>query len=153
MKRPGMLYGAMLRSPTYKGKLASVDVEPAKAMDGVFVVQDGSFVGVAAPTSFRARQAIEALAATAKWDSEPIPSSEELYDFLREHAEGDALANPFAEEVKARRNRCGKSITWPMPSTRRSSRGRRLPNGPMEISRCGLAARIRLVTRGSCSGR
>ena len=53
MKRPGMLYGAMLRSPTYKGKLVSVDVEPAKAMDGVVVVQDGSFVGVAAPTSFR----------------------------------------------------------------------------------------------------
>jgi isoquinoline 1-oxidoreductase len=101
MKWPEMLYGAMLRSPTYKGKLVSVDVEPAKAMDGVVVVQDGSFVGVAAPTSFRARQAIEALAATAKWDSEAIPSSEELYDFLREHVEGDALANPFAEEVKA----------------------------------------------------
>jgi CO/xanthine dehydrogenase Mo-binding subunit len=101
IKRPGMLYGAKLRSPTYKGKLVSVDVEPAKAMDGVVVVQDGPFVGVAAPTSFHARQAIEALAATAKWDSEPIPSSEELYDFLRDHAEGDALANPFAEEVKA----------------------------------------------------
>jgi isoquinoline 1-oxidoreductase subunit beta len=100
IKRPGMLYGAMLRSPTYKGKLASVDTGPAKAMDGVVVVEDDKFVGVAAPTSFRARQAIEALAKTAKWESEPIPSSDELYDHLRDHAETGALANPYVEEVK-----------------------------------------------------
>jgi isoquinoline 1-oxidoreductase len=100
VKRPGMLYGAMLRSPTYKGKLASVDVEPAKAIEGVIVVQDGSFVGVAAPTSFAARQAIEALSKTAKWDSESIPSSDGLYDHLRDKADAAALANPFADDVK-----------------------------------------------------
>jgi isoquinoline 1-oxidoreductase len=101
IKRPGMMYGAMLRSPTYKGKLVSVDASAAQAMDGVIVVQDDKFVGVVAPTSFRARQAVEALAATAKWDSSPIPSSEQLFDFLREHADAGALANPFADDVKA----------------------------------------------------
>jgi isoquinoline 1-oxidoreductase len=100
IKRPGMMYGAMLRSPTYKGKLVSVDTAPAKAMDGVIVVEDGKFVGVTAPTSFRAEQAIEALAAAAKWDNTPIPSSEELYNYLRDHADAGALANPFADDVK-----------------------------------------------------
>ena len=101
IKRPGMMYGAMLRSPTYNGKLVSVDTGPAKAMDGVIVVEDDEFVGVVAPTSFCARQAIEALAATAKWENTPIPSSDELYDYLREHAEAGSLTNPFADDVKA----------------------------------------------------
>ena len=96
-----MMYGAMLRSPTYKGKLVSVDTSPAKAMDGVIVVEDDKFVGVVAPTSFRARQAIEALAATAQWENTPIPSSNQLYDHLREHAEAGSLTNPYADDVKA----------------------------------------------------
>jgi isoquinoline 1-oxidoreductase len=104
IKRPGMMYGAMLRSPTYKGKLASVDATAAKAMDGVIVVEDDQFVGVVAPTSFRARQAIDTLAATAKWDNKPISSSDALYDFLREHADAGALVNPFAEDVKTAAN-------------------------------------------------
>jgi len=100
MKRPGMLYGAVLRSPTYRGKLVSVDVESARAMPDVVVVKDGDFVGVAAPTSYAARQAIEALAKTAKWEESPLPPSDSLYAYLREHADG-LRDNPFAEEVKA----------------------------------------------------
>ncbi|MEX2091686.1 MAG: molybdopterin cofactor-binding domain-containing protein, partial [Pirellulales bacterium] len=100
MKRPGMLYGAVLRSPTYRGKLASVDLEPARAMASVVVVKDGDFLGVAAPTSYAARQAIDAIAKTAKWDESPLPPSDTLHEYLREHAEG-LRENPFADEVKA----------------------------------------------------
>lgn len=99
LKRPGMLYGRVLRSPTYRAKLLSVDLGPAKAMDGVEAVQDGEFVGVVAPTAFAARQAIEAVAKTAKWDDVKLPSSEQLYDYLRQHASGGMPANPFAAEV------------------------------------------------------
>ena len=97
-KRPGMLYGRVLRSPTYRAKLLSVDVGPAKAMDGVAAVQDGEFVGVVAPTSFAAKQAIEAVAKTAKWADVNLPSTEQLYDYLRQHASG-VPANPFAGEL------------------------------------------------------
>jgi isoquinoline 1-oxidoreductase len=100
VKRPGMLYGAVLRSPTYRGRLKSVDLERARAMPGVIVVRDGDFVGVAAPTSYAARQAIEAIAKTAKWEESPLPPSESLYEHLREHAEG-LRENPFADELKA----------------------------------------------------
>ncbi|MEX0613941.1 MAG: molybdopterin cofactor-binding domain-containing protein, partial [Pirellulales bacterium] len=99
IKRPGMLYGRVLRSPKYRAKLASVDLAPAKEMEGVVAVEDGDFVGVAAPSSFAAEQAIEAVAKTAKWEAEELPSSEELYDYLREHADGGVPENPFADEV------------------------------------------------------
>jgi len=100
LKRPGMLYGAVLRSPTYRGKLVSVDLKPARKMDGVVVVKDGDFVGVAAPTSFAARNAIDAIAKTAQWEESPLVPSEQLPHYLRENAEG-IEPNPFANAVKA----------------------------------------------------
>ena len=65
--RPGMLYGKVLRPPSYGATLIDVDLSPAEAMDDVVAVRDGQFVGCAAPTSFRATQAIEAIAKTAQW--------------------------------------------------------------------------------------
>jgi isoquinoline 1-oxidoreductase subunit beta len=99
--RPGMLYGKVLRPPAYGATLESLDTSAARAMPGVIVVQDKDFVGVAAPTSFRAAQAIEALANSAKWNPAPAqPSSEKLYDHLREHARGGIPKNPYADEAK-----------------------------------------------------
>ena len=130
MKRPGMLYGAVLRSPTYRGKLMSVDVEPARAMAGVVVVKDGDFVGVAAPTSYAARQAIEAIAKTAKWEESPLPPSDTLYDYLREHAEG-LRENPFADEVKA----AAKSLQADLQHRLRAARAARTADGAGRVDR------------------
>lgn len=99
LTRPGMLRGKVLRPPSYGAKLLSVDLAPAKAMQDVVVVQDDSFVGVAAPTTAQARRALEAIAATAKWEAVPHPSSQELYDYLAQHARGGVPQNPFADEV------------------------------------------------------
>ena len=98
MVRPGMLRGKVLRPPTYGARLVSVDLAPAKAMEGVVAVHDGQFVGVAAPTTHQARQALEAVARTAKWEPEPHPSSTEVFDYLRRRA-GAVQKNPFADEV------------------------------------------------------
>ncbi|MDR3623177.1 MAG: molybdopterin-dependent oxidoreductase [Paludisphaera borealis] len=97
--RPGMLYGKVLRAPSFGATLESVDLNPARAMEGVVAVRDGGFVGVAAPTTARARKALDAIAATAKWRTAPHPSSAELPAYLRAHAEGGIPANPFADEV------------------------------------------------------
>lgn len=97
--RPGMLYGKVLRPPSYGAKLVSVDLAPAKAMLDVVAVQDNQFVGVAAPTTWKAKQALEAIAPTAKWEPAPHPSSKELFDHLRRRAQGGVPSNPFAEEV------------------------------------------------------
>ncbi len=52
-----MLYGKILRPPSFGAKLQQIDLQPAKDMQGVTVVQDGEFVGVAAASSFLAEQA------------------------------------------------------------------------------------------------
>jgi isoquinoline 1-oxidoreductase len=97
--RPGMLYGKVLRPPSYGAKLLSVDLAPAKAMADVVAVQDGSFVGVAAPTTWAAEQALDAIEKTAKWEAAPHPSSKELYTYLREKARGGVPKNAFADVV------------------------------------------------------
>ncbi len=99
--RPGMLYGKILRAPTYGAKLLSVDLEPARAMKDVFVFQDGGFVGVAAANTFIAEQALKAIGETAKWESAPQPSSKELFSHLRATAQGGVPANPFADELSS----------------------------------------------------
>jgi isoquinoline 1-oxidoreductase len=102
--RPEMLRGKVLRPPSYGARLVSIDLEPARAMDGVVVVRDGEFVGVAAPTTFRARQALAAIAETARWETAPHPSSRQLFDHLRERAQGDALSNPFTDQLAGTRH-------------------------------------------------
>ncbi len=85
--RPNMLYGKVLRPPSYGATLASIDLGPAEEMEDVVVVRDGQFVGCAAPTSLRAQQAVDAIAKTARWDTEPHPSSRELFTYLKAHAQ------------------------------------------------------------------
>jgi isoquinoline 1-oxidoreductase subunit beta len=99
ISRPGMLYGKVLRPPSYGAKLMGIDVAPAKAMKGVTVAQDDSFVGVIAPTSFLAEDALDALSKTAKWETVSQPSSKELFDYLKQYAEGGVPTNPFADEL------------------------------------------------------
>jgi isoquinoline 1-oxidoreductase len=65
--RDKMLYGKILRPPSYEARLESIDLSEAQAMKGVVVVRDGEFVGCAAPTSFEANRALEAIAKTASW--------------------------------------------------------------------------------------
>jgi isoquinoline 1-oxidoreductase len=82
--RPNMLYGKVLRAPSYGAKLRSIDVATAKAIDGVAVVHDGDFIGCAAASTFLAGKALDALADAAKWDSpENEPSSKTLYEDLK----------------------------------------------------------------------
>jgi CO/xanthine dehydrogenase Mo-binding subunit len=97
--RPGMLYGKVLRAPSFGAKLTSIDVAPAKAMNGVVVAHDESFVGVMAPTSFLAENALDAISKTAKWETVAQPSSKELFDYLKQHADGGVPANPFSDEM------------------------------------------------------
>jgi len=98
--RPGMLYGKVLRPPSYGAKLVSVDLGPAKAMEGVIAVQDGQFVGVAAPNTWRAKAALQAVAQTAKWEPAPHPSSREVFGYLRQRARGGVPPNPFPEQFE-----------------------------------------------------
>ena len=97
ISRPGMLYGKVLRPPSYGAKLTAIDLAPAQAVKGVIAARDDQFVGVAAPTRFLAETALDAIAKTAKWQATPQSSSKELYDYLLKHVQGGVPANPFAD--------------------------------------------------------
>ncbi len=86
--RPNMLYGKVLRAPTYGATLESIDLSAAQAMKDVVVVRDGGFVGFAGPTSYRAAQALEAVAKTASWKAAPRPvSHRNVHAYLKEHVD------------------------------------------------------------------
>jgi isoquinoline 1-oxidoreductase len=97
--RPGMLFGKVLRQPSYGAKLNTVDLGPARALEGVVVVRDRDFVGVAAPSTFLAEEALHAVESTALWELAAHPSSVELYDYLRKNVRGGVPGNPFGNEM------------------------------------------------------
>ncbi len=101
MTLPDMLYGRVLRPPSYGATLVSVDLERARDMDDVVVVHDEQFVAVAAPTTFRAEQALESIARSARWETVDHPSSEDVFDYLRQHAQGGVPQNPFGDQLQA----------------------------------------------------
>jgi isoquinoline 1-oxidoreductase len=81
IRRPGMLYGKILRPAAFGATLVSLDAGAAKAMPGVTVVHDGDFAGVVAPDEISAEKALGALRAT--WKTTPQPSSKDLLRILR----------------------------------------------------------------------
>jgi CO/xanthine dehydrogenase Mo-binding subunit len=94
--RPNMLYGKILRPPSYGATLESIDLSPAKAMKDAVVVRDGQFVGCAAPSSFRAAQALEAIARTASWKTVSHPSSKDIFSHLKKNARSGGRSRPSA---------------------------------------------------------
>ena len=84
--RPGMLYGVVLRAPSYGARLGRIDLAPAKE-HGAVAAREGEFVGCAAKTSYEARQALAAIAKTAQWEETPHPSSDGLGGYLKQRAQ------------------------------------------------------------------
>ena len=84
MRPAGMLYGKVLRPPSFGATLASCDDSAAKAMPGVVVVHDGDFVGVAAPSAHEAQSALDAI--HCLWKEVPQISNKELFAYLKQNA-------------------------------------------------------------------
>jgi isoquinoline 1-oxidoreductase len=102
IRRPGMLYGKVLRPISYGAKLEEIDLAPAKSIEGTTAVRDGDFVGFVAPTSFDAERARDEAAKTAKWKASSHPSSDELYSYLRTHAaKGRGSRSSLDEALKS----------------------------------------------------
>lgn len=91
LKRPGLLYGKVLRPLAFGATLSSVDVREAEKLAGVVVVRDGDFVGVAALSEHQAAQALAAI--RAEWQTAPQVSNKELYDYLKNQPAEARAAN------------------------------------------------------------
>jgi isoquinoline 1-oxidoreductase len=90
-KRPGMLYGKVVRPSKFNAKLDSVDSSAAEKMPGVVVVRDGDFIGAAAPSEELATRAAAAI--KTEWTGAPQPSSSNVFEYLRDNPEKSEKAN------------------------------------------------------------
>jgi isoquinoline 1-oxidoreductase len=84
LRPPGLLYGKVLRPPSFDATLTSYDDTAAKAMSGVVVVRDGDFVGAAAPSEREAQKALDAI--QTKWKETPQISNREIFSYLKKNA-------------------------------------------------------------------
>ena len=89
-KLPGMLFGRVLRAPSFGAKITSVDTTAAAALPGVTVVHDGDFVGVAARHEQLANKAIELI--QAKWEETPQISAKDLFAYIKKNGEDSGQA-------------------------------------------------------------
>ena len=87
-KVPGMLYGRVLRAPSFDAKLVSADTTAASKIPGVQVVRDGDFIGVAATDEQKAQKAL--LSINAKWEQKPQISARELFSYIEKSGSGAA---------------------------------------------------------------
>jgi CO/xanthine dehydrogenase Mo-binding subunit len=84
LRRPGMLFGKVLRPPSFGAVLTSYDAKAAQALPGVFVVRDGDFIAAAASSESDALKALAAI--HAEWEEVPQTSSTELFSYLKGNA-------------------------------------------------------------------
>jgi nicotinate dehydrogenase subunit B len=84
LKRPGMLYGRVLRPPSLNTTRVLLDTSAAEAMSGVTLVREGDFVGVAAPDELTATRALAAI--RAEWrPAEGLPSGHEIFSYFKKN--------------------------------------------------------------------
>src|SRR5207302_2812412 len=96
MRLPGMLFGRVVRPPSPRARLVSVDERATRALPGVVaVVRDGSFLGVAAEREEQAIAAARALRKSAKWQETASlpPSGRKLFEHLRRQPAQDAVVS------------------------------------------------------------
>jgi isoquinoline 1-oxidoreductase len=101
IKRPGMLYGKILRPPSFGATLASFDPGDIGKMSGVTMVKvDDKFVGVAAPDPQTAERALGIL--KAEW--KPLTaetSSHDVFEYFRKKAGAPAPKLPLTSYTVA----------------------------------------------------
>jgi CO/xanthine dehydrogenase Mo-binding subunit len=104
IRLPGMVFGRVVRPPSYRAELVSFDEASIKAMPGVAaVVRDGNFLGVAAEREEQAIKAAQALRASAKWRETPDlpPPAPALFEHLRKMPSKDMVVNEKTAAVAA----------------------------------------------------
>lgn len=81
LKRPGMLFGRVVRAPAVNSTLVSVDTKAAEAIRGVTVVRDGDFIGIAATDPQTLARAEKAIA--VHWKTPAQPGNAQLFAQLK----------------------------------------------------------------------
>ena len=84
LKLPGMLYGRILRAPSFGAKLVSLNTDRLTRIHGATVIHDGDFAGVVASDEHTAAKAIASI--DAKWQEQPQISQRELFSYIKRNS-------------------------------------------------------------------
>ena len=84
LELPGMVFGRVLRPPSYTARLAAFDADAIRALPGVVAVMvSGNFVGVCAEREEQAVAALQTARGAASWEEKALlPGAAEVRDFL-----------------------------------------------------------------------
>ncbi len=85
LRPAGLLYGTILRPPSFGATLVSYDDSAAKGMKDVVLVHDGDFIAAAAPTVAGAEAALAKV--SVHWKEVPQISDKEIFTYLKNNAE------------------------------------------------------------------
>jgi isoquinoline 1-oxidoreductase len=94
IKRPGMMFGKVLRPAGFNATLASLDTSAAEKLPTTKIVRDGDFVGVVAEDASTAEQALSSI--QAKWNVPVQISNQELFEYLRKNPDNEGDRPPRA---------------------------------------------------------
>jgi nicotinate dehydrogenase subunit B len=84
LELPGMVFGRVLRPPSYAARLVAFDAGSIRALPGVVAVMvSGNFIGLCAEREEQAISALEAARRAASWNEEALlPPATEVREFL-----------------------------------------------------------------------
>ncbi len=117
IRLPGMVFGRVVRPPSYRAELVSFDEAAVKAMPGIVaVVRDGSFLAVATEREEQAIKAAQVLRASTKWreKADLPPQAPQLFEHLQKMRSQDSVVNQKIAAVPAG----GKIVTHDATYTR-----------------------------------
>jgi CO/xanthine dehydrogenase Mo-binding subunit len=93
LELPGMLFGRVVRPPSYDAQLTSFDADAVRKLPGVVaVVRDGNFIGIVAEREEQAVKARLAAASAAQWQETPLPTDDAgIHDYLQSRQTRDQV--------------------------------------------------------------
>jgi CO/xanthine dehydrogenase Mo-binding subunit len=93
LELPGMLFGRVVRPPSYDAQLTSFDADAVRKLPGVVaVVRDGSFIGIIAAREEQAVKARQAAARAAQWKESTLPTDAAgIHDYLQSRQTRDQV--------------------------------------------------------------
>ncbi|MBI2227161.1 MAG: xanthine dehydrogenase family protein molybdopterin-binding subunit [Betaproteobacteria bacterium] len=140
LELPGMLFGRVVRPPSYDARLTAFDAEAVRKLPGVVaVVRDGNFIGIVAAREEQAVKARQAAANAAQWQETPLPTDDSgIHDYLQSRQTKDQVIVERADPAVSARATRSFEARYTRPYVAHASLGpscalARVDNGRVEV--------------------
>ncbi|MBI3057013.1 MAG: xanthine dehydrogenase family protein molybdopterin-binding subunit [Betaproteobacteria bacterium] len=140
LELPGMLFGRVVRPPSYAARLTAFDVDAVRKLPGVVaVVRDGNFIGIVAAREEQAIKARQAAANAAQWQETPLPTDDSgIHDYLQSRQTKDQVIVERADPAVSARATRSFEARYTRPYVAHASLGpscalARVDNGRVEV--------------------